>query len=134
MRLHELVILVVSREWSANYPFFVHSQSAVSEGLSRETVEAVRENKTPSLREEGEKAAYHVASELCRLKTLRRSTYDNAISVLGLDTLIMVVTAVGFYEMVATLTNAFDSPVPGGANPFTKNQTGQQRIERGRVR
>ena len=33
--------------------------------------------------------------------------------------LIMVVTATGFYEMVATLTNAFDSVVPGGTDPFT---------------
>jgi len=121
-RLHELAILVVSREWSAKYPFFVHSRSALKEGVSREVVEAVRQQKTPHFHSEEEKAVYDAVSEVCRSRTLRKSTYDSAVSILGLDTLIMVITAAGFYSMVATLTNAFDMPVPGGEDPFAEEK------------
>jgi len=36
----------------------------------------------------------------------------------GLDLFIELVTAIGFYTMVAMMLNAFDAPVPGDARPL----------------
>jgi 4-carboxymuconolactone decarboxylase len=51
-------------------------------------------------------------------RTLSQATYDRAIAVLGLDKVIELITALGFYTMVAIMLNGFDAPVPGGERPL----------------
>lgn len=46
------------------------------------------------------------------------ATYDRALAALGLDLLIELVTAAGFYTMVAMMLQTFAAPVPGGATPL----------------
>ena len=117
-RLFELAVLVVARHWSAQYEWYTHERSALKAGLSGEVVEAIRTGKPPEFAREDERLVYQVVSEINEHRTLGQASYDRALAALGLDLLIELVAAAGFYSMVAMTLNVFDAPVPGGLRPL----------------
>lgn len=117
-RLFELMVLVVARHWSAQYEWFAHEPNALRAGLSAEVVEAIRARRLPSFAREDEKLVYEIVTEINGTRTLGEASYDRAVEALGLDTLIELVTATGFYTSVAMMINVFDAPVPGGKRPL----------------
>jgi 4-carboxymuconolactone decarboxylase len=113
-RLFELMILVVARNFSAQYEWFAHGPRAAEAGISAEAVEAIRNRRTPVLTRDDEKMVYDVVTELCSARTLSKSAYDRALGMLGLEQLIELIAGAGFYIMLATVLNAFDVEVPTG--------------------
>lgn len=117
-RLFELMVLVVARHWSAQYEWFAHEKSALKEGLSSEVVEAIRSRHAPEFVREDERLVYETITELLETRTLSQPSYDRALAALGLDLVIELITAAGFYMMVAMMLKAFDAPVPDGTKPL----------------
>jgi 4-carboxymuconolactone decarboxylase len=117
-RLFELMVLMVARHWTAQYEWFVHEDAARNAGLSPDTVQAIRAGRRPELAAEDERLVYELVTELQDTRTVSQATYDRAAAMLGLDLLIELITAAGFYTMVAMVLNAFDAPVPGGKLPL----------------
>lgn len=117
-RLFELMVLVVARHWSAQYEWFVHEKNAIEAGLAQNVVDAIRTRSAPEFAREDEHVVYDTITELNETRTLSQSAYDRALAVLGLDLLIELIAAAGFYTMVAMTLNAFDAPVPGGKQPL----------------
>ena len=117
-RLFELMVLVVARHWSAQYEWFVHERNGLAAGLTQQTVDAIRTRSTPEFAREDERVVYDTITELNKTRTLSQPAYDRALAALGLDLLIELVAAAGFYTMVAMTLNAFDAPVPGGNRPL----------------
>ena len=118
-RLFELMVLVVARHWSAQYEWFVHERNGLAAGLTQEIVDAIRTQSTPEFAREDERVVYDTITELNETRTLSQPTYDRALATLGLDLLIELIAAAGFYTMVAMTLNAFDAPVPGGKRPLS---------------
>ena len=118
-RLFELMVLVIARHWSAQYEWFTHEKAALKAGISAENVEAIRSGQTPRFERADEHLVYDTITELNRTRALSQQCYDRALAALGLDLLIELVAAAGFYTMVAMTLNAFDAPVPGGGRPLT---------------
>ena len=117
-RLFELMVLIVARHWSAQYEWFAHAKAALSAGLSPEIIEAIQNSRRPESMREDEQLVYEIVTELVDTRTLSQPSYDRALAALGLDLLIELITAAGFYTMIAMVLNAFDAPVPGGARPL----------------
>lgn len=117
-RLFELMVLIIARHWSAQYEWYAHARQGIEAGLTRESVEALRAGKVPAFARADEQLIYDVITELNTTRTLGQATYDRALAALGLDLLIELIAAAGFYTMVAMTLNAFDAPVPGGELPF----------------
>ena len=117
-RLFELMVLIVARHWSAQYEWFSHAKSALNSGLSPEIVDAIQSNRRPESLREDEQLVYEIISELVDTRTLSQPSYDRALATLGLDLLIELITAAGFYTMIAMVLNAFDAPVPSGERPL----------------
>ena len=107
-RLLELVVLVVARHWNAHYVFAAHVPAGLEHGLSEELVEAIRTHQTPVFAKDDEKLVYDTVGELLETKRLSDETYERALYALGLDRLIEMVTAVGFYMTASAMVNAFD--------------------------
>ena len=53
-----------------------------------------------------------------RIAHLAPAGLRRALAALGLDLLIELIAAAGFYTLVAMTLNAFDVPVPGGKRPL----------------
>jgi len=96
----------------------VHEAAARSNGLSDDTIEAIRNGKKPNLTADDERAVYDVVTELVATKALSDATYQRALAVLGMDILIELVTNSGRYTQAAMVINAFQVPVPGDAKPL----------------
>ena len=117
-RLLELVVLVVARHWSARYEWFVHQRAALGAGLAPAVVEAIRTRRPPEFVRADERMAYELATELVETKRLSQPSYDRALAALGLDQLIELISAAGFYTMVAMTLDAFDVDTPNGSRPL----------------
>lgn len=111
-RLFELAVLAVARDWSAAYEWFAHENQALDAGLSREVVEALRHKRVPEFTREDERIVYEVVTELNETKAVSQATYDRAVAGLGLENLVELITAIGFYSIIAMMVNTFDVSVP----------------------
>lgn len=116
-RLFELMVLTVARHWSAQYEWFAHEKHAVK-FFSSDVIEAIRAGRKPSFARDDERLIYEIVTELSETRSLSPRSYDRALAALGLEQLIELVTATGYYSMIAMVLNAFDAPVPGGARPL----------------
>jgi 4-carboxymuconolactone decarboxylase len=117
-RLFELMVLLVARHWSAQYEWFAHERHALTCGVAPAAIEAIRHRRKPDFEREDERLVYELVTEINESRTLSQATYERAVTMLGLDLVIELITALGFYTMVAIMLNGFDAPVPGGERPL----------------
>lgn len=117
-RLFEMMTLVIARRFSAQYEWFAHEHQARKDGVSHEVIEALRVGKVPDFTQDDEKLVYDVTTALLQGGVMEQALYDRALAHFGLDMLIELVGAIGFYSMVAMTLIAFDAPVPDGSRPL----------------
>ena len=117
-KVFELVILVVARQWSAQYEWFVHANAAARAGLDENVVEAIRTHRVPAFADPQQQLAYELVRELLDTYSLSDATYARALDIFGVDLVSEIVTVTGFYTLAAMMLKAFDAPVPGGARPL----------------
>jgi 4-carboxymuconolactone decarboxylase len=117
-RLLELMILVAARLAGAQYAWFIHEPHALKFGVAPEIVEAIRERRTPEFTREDERLVYDLTMELNTSRALSEGSYKRGMEMLGEQSMVELVSAIGFYAMVAMTLNAFAVSVPGGKEPL----------------
>lgn len=118
-RIYELIVLIVTRYWSARYAWTSHEVAAAAVGISPETIEAIRHQRKPDLKKDDERLVYEAMTELLERKPLSQATYDRMLKQFGLDVTIEIFSIAGLYSMVSTVLNGFDVPPRiGGETPF----------------
>lgn len=117
-RLLELAILIAARQYSAQFAWFIHERNGLAEGLAPDVVAAIKERRMPPFTRDDERMVWDIMQELDRDRTLARATYDRGIAMFGPEVMVELVSAAGFYVMVALTLNVFDAPVPGGVKPL----------------
>ena len=110
--------IVVARHWGAQYEWFVHADHGRKAGLSDDVIEAIRTNRKPAFSKDDERLVYDVVSELNESKHLSDASYKRALDFFGLDLLVELITATGFYTLVAMMLNAFQVDTPDGSRPL----------------
>ncbi|HEX2229180.1 MAG TPA: carboxymuconolactone decarboxylase family protein [Candidatus Binatia bacterium] len=117
-RLLELMILVAARSTTAQYAWFIHEPHALKFGISPEIVQAIRERRTPTFSREDERLVYDLTLELNNTRMLSEVNYRRGMEMLGEQVMVELVSAIGFYSMVAMTLNAFAVAVPSGKDPL----------------
>ena len=117
-RLVQLMILVSARFANAQFAWLIHAPHALKLGISPDIVEAVRERRTPSFSRDDEHLVYDITMELNTTRSLSEANYNRGMAMFGEQKLVELVSAVGFYSMVAMTLNAFDVQVPGQKKPL----------------
>jgi 4-carboxymuconolactone decarboxylase len=117
-RLLELMILVAARMAGAQYAWFIHEPHARKFGVSPEIIQDIRERRTPSFTRQDERLVYDITLELNTTRSLSESSYQRGMETFGEQAMVELVSAIGFYSMVAMTLNAFAVSVPGGKDPF----------------
>ena len=130
-RLFELMVLVIARHYSAQYEWFAHADQARNAGVAHETVEALRAGRMPDYARDDERLIDELTRGVLAGGVLDAGLYQRALDALGLDLLIEVVAAIGFYAMVAMTLNTFDAPVPDGTQPLPLVPDGTQQLSIG---
>ena len=112
-RLLELMILVAARLATAQYAWFIHEPHALKFGIAPEIIQAIRERRTPDFTREDERLVYDITTELNTTRTLSEASFQRGMAMFGEQVMVELVSAIGFYVMVAMTLNAFAVSVPG---------------------
>jgi 4-carboxymuconolactone decarboxylase len=118
-RIFELLILMVARAYTAEFAWAVHEALALKAGLDEQIIAAVRERRVPDFKGNDERLTYDLVNQLLQTKTLSSLAYQRGVDGLGLDLLLELVSAVGFYSMVCLVLNTFAVRAPGDQAPLT---------------
>ena len=113
-RLIELITLMACRNATVQYAWSVHEPLALKEGLTQETINAIRARKRPDFKRDDERLIYDLVTELLATKTLSAVTFERATDAFGRDAVIEAVSCAGFYGMIGLLLNVFDVPAQPG--------------------
>jgi 4-carboxymuconolactone decarboxylase len=120
LRHFELMALVVAQAWTSQYEWFTHEPLGRKAGLSESTIKDIKSGRRPIFDDRHDAIVYDVVHELQTSRQLSEATFRAAKAALGEAVLIELVTAAGYYSMIASILNAFEVPVPAGAPlPFT---------------
>jgi 4-carboxymuconolactone decarboxylase len=107
-RLIELMILVVGRNFTAQYMWVQHERQALANGIAPAAVEAIRERRVPAFERDDERIVYELVRELLESNRISQLVFDQALSAFGEKHLVELISAVGLYTMIAMQLNAFD--------------------------
>src|SRR6266850_2537988 len=113
-RLNEMVILITAREWTQQYEWHAHLPFALKAGLRREIADAIAEGHRPAGMAEDEEIAYDMATEILRQKRVSDPTYRRALAKFGEQGVIDLLGVVGYYNFLAIVMNATQTPLPDG--------------------
>jgi len=117
-RSQELSILAIARHWSAQYEWFAHARHAAGLGIPTDVIEAIRNRKTPKLDDPEDAIVYRLTTEIIETRALSDATYAAAVERLGEQTVVDLITTIGFYVMVAVVLVGFRVDVPTGEKPL----------------
>lgn len=120
-RLVQLMILVSARHATAQFAWSIHEPHALKLGISPDIVEAIRERRTPTFAREDERLVYDITTELNTTHSLSEANFNRGMTMFGEQKLVELVSAIGFYSMVAMTLNAFDVRVPGDKKSFDES-------------
>jgi len=109
-RISELVMLVVSREWTQHFEWFVHVPLGRKAGISEDTIAALADGRRPSGMREDEEVAYDFCAELLRNKGVSETTYRRAAMKFGENGVIDMLGVAGYFTTVSMVMNVAHSP------------------------
>jgi 4-carboxymuconolactone decarboxylase len=116
-RIVELGILTTSREWDAPYEWYIHYPLALKEGVSAETLAAVRAGHRPPAAKADEAAAYDLAIELLRTHAVSAPVFQAAKAALGEKGVVDLNALVGTYVAIGGLLNMSEVRGADGTGP-----------------
>src|SRR6266853_2980957 len=109
-RISEFIMLVVSREWTQHFEWFVHVPLGLKAGISEDTIAALAEGRRPSGMSEDEELAYDFCVELLGNKSVSETTYRRAVMKLGENGVIDMIGVAGYFTTVSMVMNVAHSP------------------------
>ena len=117
LKLNELAILVIARQWRSQIEWFAHAPIAAKEGLSPGIIAELKANKRPSGMAEDEALVYDFVTELTTTQKVSDETYARAKKVFNDQQIVDLTAVAGNYVMVAMLLAMSEQTVPPGKEP-----------------
>lgn len=114
-QLRELAILLVARQWSADFEWYAHSGLARKQGISEESVAAIREGRRPADMDEMQALVHDYVSEILNTRGVSDGTYAKALAAWGEQGVVDLCGVVGYYSLLAMTMNVGRVALPGDA-------------------
>ena len=115
--LSELAILVAARFWGSEFEWYSHKQLALAAGVPDHAVEAIRTGKPPTLDDPKQAVVYEFCHTLLKDRELDDALYARAVAAMSEAGVIDLVGILGYYSLISLTINAFNVPLPEGAQP-----------------
>ncbi len=114
-KIIELGILLTARCWDNAQIWNSHAGAGRREGLSDALVDALRDKKTLPALAPDEAAAVNYANEYFRTRRVGQDNFQAAVDQFGPRGLVELTALIGYYGMLAFISNAFEVGVPANA-------------------
>jgi 4-carboxymuconolactone decarboxylase len=119
LRLNELAILVIARQWRSQVEWFAHAPLAAKAGLSPAIIAELKRNQRPSGMPPEESAVYDFVTELTTRHAVSQATFSRARQLLGEQQVVDLTAVAGTYITVAMMLAMAEESVPAGEElPF----------------
>ena len=119
LRLNEMTILIIGRQWRSQVEWFAHAPIALKAGLSPEIIADLKAQKRPQNMKEDEAAVYDFVTELYTTHKVSDETFARAKRILGEQQVVDLTTVAGTYVTVAMILAMAEEGVPAGKElPF----------------
>jgi 4-carboxymuconolactone decarboxylase len=109
-RLNEFATLVVAREWSQQFEWFVHVPLALKAGTAQATIDALRAGKRPETMNDDEALVHDFVLELLREHGVSDERYELALGRLGEQGVVELTALVGYFVMMCAVLNVAGTP------------------------
>lgn len=117
-KLHEIAVLIVAREWSAQFEFWSHHQHARKAGLSEHIIQAIAKGERPTNMQPDEAAVYDFCYELRKTKRVSDKTFAAVKAQLGSERAVVeLMGAMGTYDTISMFHVVDRFPLPEGVSP-----------------
>ena len=116
-RLIELAIITIAAHWRTEFEWWAHSRMALEQGVPEHVVDAISTGHEPALATDEERTVYSVAKGLAMRGQVSSLVYAAAHRHFGDRGMVELVSLCGYYTLVSFTLNAFDIPLPPGAQP-----------------
>jgi 4-carboxymuconolactone decarboxylase len=111
-RLSEFAILVIARQWKAQYEWYAHAPIAEKAGVKPQTIKDLRAGRAPKSAPRDERAIYDFIIELYKTRRVSQKTYNRVQAILGETGMVEFSGILGYYALVAITLNVFQMPLP----------------------
>jgi len=113
--LSELVILIVAREWTQDYEWYVHQPIAVKMGIKPAITEAIAQGRRPQGMSDDEEIVYDFSTELHKTKHVSDHTFARAEKRFGKQGVIDITAINAYYTSLAMQMNMAEYQPPKDA-------------------
>ena len=111
-RISEFIMLIVSRQWTQQFEWFVHVPLGRKAGIAEDTIAALAEGRRPSAMGRDEEVAYDFCEEMLRNKGVSETTYRRTVASFGEHGMIDMIAVAGYFTTVSMVMNVTHSPPP----------------------
>src|SRR5262245_21811808 len=109
-RISEFVTLIVAREWTQEFEWFVHLPLAAKAGTSAPALAALAQGERPPAMAEDETVAYDFTTELMARHGVCDATYTRALAAFGEQGLMDLVGLTGYFTAISMVLNVAHTP------------------------
>lgn len=111
-RLFEMSILLIAREWNQQFEWSFHQPLAREAGVPDDVIEAIGVGRRPGRMQPDEEVVWDVFTELHVTRALSDDTFERAERIIGQVSLVELVSALGYYTLLAMVMNVAQTPAP----------------------
>jgi len=108
MKQRELAIIAVSREKDAAYEWAAHVRVGRENGLSEETIEAVRHRKDVTRLDPDDRDIVTYVRQLLQKNKVEQTLFDDLVKRHDVRWLVELTATIGQYQYISAINNAFD--------------------------
>jgi 4-carboxymuconolactone decarboxylase len=119
LKLNELAILIIGRQWRSQVEWLAHAPLALKAGLSPNIIAELKTGKRPSDMPAEESVVYAFVTELTTEHKVSDTTFGRAKQILGEQQVVDLTTVAGTYITIAMILAMSEETVPPGRElPF----------------
>jgi 4-carboxymuconolactone decarboxylase len=119
LKLNELAILIIGRQWRSQVEWLAHAPLALKAGLSPNIIAELKTGKRPSDMPAEESVVYDFVTELTTEHKVSDTTFGRARQILGEQQVVDLTTVAGTYITIAMILAMSEETVPPGRElPF----------------
>ncbi len=118
LALNELGILMIARDWTAQFVWWAHRRIAEEAGLPPTLIQAIAQKQAPAMALTQEvQAVYDFCHELIQTRQVSDRTHAALLAQFGERGIVDLMATLSYYTLVSMALNVDQYPLPEGVQP-----------------